>query len=166
MFRHKSPHLTPQTKMNPKLLLGLALVLSSGLLLTGCRGMGTQSFTALAPAQARELEASNQTVLDVTCSNVMAQADYNLWENLSMLAPRPKRWKYDLTLHVERVVKGEFDEKTIELRWLREPTGEQRGLMGVSSAWPLGITNGTPLQISFDGRSGKQLRNLKITVRP
>jgi hypothetical protein len=152
--------------MKPKFLLGLALVLSGGLLFTGCRGMGTQSFTALAPAQAHELEASSQTVLDVTCSSVMAQADYNLWENFSMLAPMPKHWKYDMTLRVERVVKGEFDEKTLQLHGLREPTSEQRGLLGVSSAWPFGITNGMPLRISFDGRSGKQLNNLKITVRP
>jgi len=74
--------------MKPKLLLGLALVLSGGLLFTGCRGMGTQSFTALAPAQAHELEDSSQTVMDVTCTQLWQWADYNLWENLSMLAPR------------------------------------------------------------------------------
>src|SRR5690349_14828144 len=130
--------------MKPKLLLGLALVLSGGLLFTGCRGMGTQSYKVLAPAQAHELAASSQTVLDVTCSNVLAQADYNLWENLSMLAPMAKYWKYDMTLQVERVVKGDFDEKTIELHCLREPTRDQRSLLGVSLAWPFGITNGTP----------------------
>jgi hypothetical protein len=152
--------------MKPKLLLGLALVLSGGLLLTGCRGMGTQSFTALAPAQAHELETSSQTVLDVTCIQLWKLADYNLRENLSMLAPMPKRWKYDMTLQVECVVKGEFDEKKLQLHWLREPTSEQRGLLGVSPSWPFGITKGTLLRISFDGRSGKQLKNLKITVRP
>jgi hypothetical protein len=152
--------------MKPKLILGLALVLSGGLLFTGCRGMGTQSFTAFAPAQAHELETSSQTVLDVTRTQLWKLADYNLWENLSMLAPMPKRWKYDMTLQVERVVKGEFDEKTLQLHWLREPTSEQRSLLGFSSSWPFGITNGTLLRISFDGRSGKQLKNLKITVRP
>jgi hypothetical protein len=83
----------------------LAIVLSGFALvmLTGCRGMGTQSFTAFAPAQAHELEASSQTVLDVTCMLDSAIADYNLRENLSMLAPRPKRWKLDATLQVERV---------------------------------------------------------------
>lgn len=153
--------------MKPKLIVGLALiVLGGGLLFTGCRGMGTQSFTAVAPAQAHELAASSQTVLDVTCSNVMAQADYNLWENLSMLAPTPKYWEYDMTLQVERVVKGGFDEKTIELHWLREPTCEQRHVLGVSESWPFGLTNGTPLRISFDGRSGSYWKNLKIMIRP
>jgi hypothetical protein len=152
--------------MNPKLILGLALVLSGGLLFTGCRGMGTQSFTALAPAQAHELEDSSQTVLDVTRTQLWKLADYNLWENLSMLAPIPKHWKYDMTLQVERVVKGKFDEKTLQFHGLREPTSEQRSLLGFSSSWPFGITNGTLLRISFDGRSGKQLKNLKITVRP
>jgi len=151
--------------VKPKLLLGLALVLSGGLFFTGCRGIGTQRFTAFAPTQSHELEASSQTTLDVTCSNVMAQADYSLRENLSMLAPVPKQWKYDVTLQVERAVKGDFDEKTIQLHWLREPTREQRSLLGVSPAWPLGTTNGTPLEIGFDGRSGKQLKNLKIMVR-
>lgn len=152
--------------MNSKLRLGLVIFLCGGLLFTGCRGVGTQSFTAFAPAQAHELEASSQTVLDVTCTQLWQWADYNLWENLSMLAPRPKHWKYDMTLEVERVVKGGFDEKTIQLHGLREPSSEQRSLLGVSPVWPFGITNGTPLRISFDGRSGKQFKNLKITVRP
>jgi len=147
-------------------LLITAFVIATGLLFTGCRGMGTQSFTAFAPAQAHELEASSQTVLDVTCSNVMAQADYNLWENLSMLAPMPKYWEYDMTLQVERVVKGDFDEKTIELHWLREPTRAQRNVLRVSETWPFGITNGTRLRISFEGRSGSYLKNLKIMIRP
>ena len=150
--------------MKPKLILGLALVLSGGVFFTGCRGIGTQRFTAFDPTQSHELKASSQTVLDVTCSNVMKKADYSLRENLSMLAPVPKHWKYDMTLRVERVVKGDFDEKTIQLHWLSEPTREQRSLLGVSPAWPFD-TNGTPLQIGFDGRSGKRLKNLKIMVR-
>jgi len=152
--------------MKPKLLLILALVLSGGFILTGCRGMGTQSFIVIAPAQAQELEASSQTVLDVTCIRQTKRADYNLWENLSMLAPTPKCLKYDMTLQVERVVKGEFNEKTLQLHWLREPTSEQRGLLGVSQDWPFGIAKSTTLRISFDGYSGNQLKNLKITVRP
>lgn len=152
--------------MKPKLLFGLALALGGGLLFTGCRSMGTQSFTAFAPAQAHELEASSQTVLDVTCAQLWKRADYNLWENLSFGAPMPKRWKYDMTLQVERVVKGEFDEKTLQLHGLREPTSEQRSLLGVSPAWPFGITNGTPLRISFDDRFGKRLKNLTMSVRP
>jgi len=151
--------------MKPKLLLGLALVFG-GLLFTGCRGMGTQSFTAFAPRQTQELEASSQTVLDVTCMGGWTRADYNLWENLSMLAPRPKRWKSDLTLQVERVRKGEFHDKTLQLHWLREPTREQCCLLGVPPAWFFGSTNGTPLRISFDGRYGKCFKNLKIIVRP
>jgi hypothetical protein len=91
--------------MKNKLLLGLALVLSCGLLLTGCRGMGTQQFTAFAPVQSHEMETSSRIVLDVTGQLQWEQADYNLWENLSMPAPKPKHWKYDMTLQVERVVK-------------------------------------------------------------
>ena len=154
--------------MKPKLILCLVLVLSGGLLLmfTGCRGMGTQSFTAFAPAQSSELESSSRIVLDVICTQFWARADYNLPENLSVGAPMPKHWKYDMALQVERVVKGEFDEKTIKIHWLCEPTIEQRNSLGISQSWPFGITNGTPLQIGFDGRSGEKFNNLKIIVRP
>jgi hypothetical protein len=151
--------------MKPKLILCLALVLSGGLMFDGCRGMGTQSFTAFAPAQTHKLESSSQIVLDVICSNVMARADYNLRENLSMLAPQPKRWKYDMTLQVERVVKGEFEEKTLEIHGLREPTKEQYNSLGISSSAIFNFTNGMPLRIGFDTLFGEQLRNLKIMMR-
>ncbi len=151
--------------MKPKLILCLALVLGGGLLFTGCRGMGTQQFTAFAPAQSHELEISSRIVLDVMCRMQTAKADYNLRENLSMLAPTPKHWKYDMTLQVERVVKGEFDDKTLELHWLREPTKEQYKSLGISPSVFFSFTNGTPLRIGFDGRSGEQLTNLKIMVR-
>jgi hypothetical protein len=153
-------------KMKPKLILCLALVLSGGLFGTGCRSVGTQSFTAFAPAQSHELETSSRIVLDVTCRQQTEQADYNLWENFPMLAPIPKHWKYDMTLQVERVVKGEFDDKTLELHWLREPTKEQYESLGISPSAMFSFTNGTPLRIGFDGRSGEQLRNLKIMIRP
>jgi len=152
--------------MKPKLILCLALVLSGGLFSTGCRGIGTQQFTAFAPAQSHEMETSSRIVLDVACRQQMAMADYNLWENLSIGAPIPKHWKYDMTLQVERVVKGEFDEKTLEFHWLSEPTQEQYVSLGISRPANFGFTNGTPLQIGFDGRSGKQLKNLKIMIRP
>jgi hypothetical protein len=152
--------------MNPKLLLCLALVFGGGLFFTSCRDFGTQPFTAFAPSQASELKTSSRIVLDVTLTQLWKQADYNLRENLSMLAPQPEQWKYDMTLHVERVVKGEFKEKRLEIHGLREPTGEQRNLLGVSSSWPFEITNGTCLRIGFDGRSGKQLKNLEIMMEP
>jgi hypothetical protein len=152
--------------MKPKLILCLALVLSGGLFGTGCRSVGTQSFTAFAPAQSHELEASSRIVLDVTCRQQTEQADYNLWENFPMLAPIPKHWKYDMTLQVERVVKGEFDDKTLELHWLREPTKEQYESLGISPSAMFSFTNGTPLRIGFDGRSGEQLRNLTIMIQP
>jgi hypothetical protein len=151
--------------MKPKLLLCLALVLSGGWFFTGCRGIGTQRFMAVAPAQSHDLEISSRIVLDVTCRLQTEQADYNLWENLSMLAPMPKHWKYDMTLQVERVVKGEFDDKTLELHWLREPTKEQYNSLGITPSEFLSFTNGTPLRIGFDGRSGEQLKNLKIMIR-
>jgi hypothetical protein len=151
--------------MNYKIVLCPALVLSGGLLLTSCRGIGTQQFTAFNPTQSHELETSSSIVLDVTCQQQTAKADYNLVENLSMLAPKPKRWKLDLTLQVERVVKGEFDDKTLQLHWLREPTKEQYDSLGISPSAIFSFTNGTPLQIGFDGRSGEQLKNLKIIVR-
>jgi hypothetical protein len=155
--------------MKPKLILCLALALSCGplLMLTGCRGMGTQSFTAFAPAGSHELETSSQTVLDVTCTLGLARADYNSRENLSMLAPRATRWKLDATLQIERVVKGAFDEKTLRLHWLRNPTSEQHIVLGIPKPLnaPWGFTNGMPLRIGFDGRSGEHLRNLKILVR-
>jgi hypothetical protein len=152
--------------MKPNLILCLALVLSGGLLFTGCRGIGTQRFTAFAPAQSHELEDSSHIVLDVTGRLKWTKADYNLRENLSMLAPIPKHWKYDMTLQVERVVKGAFDDKTLELHSLREPTKEQYDSLGISPAAMFSFTNGTPLRIGFDGSSGEQLKNLKIMIRP
>ncbi len=163
--------------MKPKLILCLALVLGGGLFGTGCRGMGTQQFTAFAPAQSHELETSSHIVLDVTCQQQTVKGDYNLWENLQIGAPIPKRWKYDMTLQVERVVKGDFDEKTVQLYSLREPTGQQLDSLGIPpnagippDSWsvllgPELFTNGTPLRIGFDGRHGKQFSNLKIMVR-
>ncbi len=154
--------------MKAKIPFCLTLVVSYSLILIfiGCRGMGTQSFTAFAPEQAGELESSSQTMLDVTCTQFWKRADYNLQENLSMLAPMTKHWKYDMTLQVERVIKGEYKGTTLQLHWLREPTSEQCDLLGISQPWPFGSTNGTPLRIGFDGHSGEQFKNLKIIVRP
>jgi hypothetical protein len=151
--------------MKPKMFFCLVLVLSGSLFLTSGSGIGTQRFTAFAPAPSHELEISSHIVLDVTGQLHWMMADYDLWENLSMLAPMPKRWKYDLTLQVERVVKGEFDDKTLELHWLREPTKEQYESLGISPSTFFSFTNGTPLRIGFDGCSGDQLKNLKIRVR-
>ena len=153
---------------NSKIIPRLALVLSSGLLLmfTGCRGMGTQSFTAVAPTHAQELEASSQIVLDVTCTLDLARADYNLRENLSMLAPPAKRWKLDTTLQVERVVKGAFDETAVQVHWLRNPTFEQTDVLALPQSSPFGFTNGMRLRIGFDGYSGRRLRNLKMMIQP
>ena len=156
--------------MMPKLILGLALILSNFALtmLTGCRGMGTQRFVAFAPSQARELETSSRTVLDVTCTYDSARADYNLRENLSMIAPYPKRWKMNATLHVERVVKGKFDEKMLQLHWLRDPTLDQCEVLGIpkTSFPPCGFTNGMHLRIGFNGQSGERLKNLKMMLQP
>jgi hypothetical protein len=152
--------------MKLKFILCLAFVLCGGLFFTGCRGMGTQRFKAFAPAQSHELETSSHVVLDVTCQQRTAEADYNLWENLSMLAPKPKRWKLDLTLQVKRVVKGEFDDKTLELHWLREPTKKQYDSLGISPSAMFNFTNGTHLRIGFNGRSGQRFDNLEIMVRP
>jgi hypothetical protein len=155
----------------------LALVLSGGLFCTGCRGIGTQQFTAFAPAQSHELENSSRIVLDVTCLQQTVKGDYSLSENLSLFPIVPKYWKYDATLQVERVVKGNFDEKTVQLHSLREPTGQQLDSLGIPpnagippDSWsgllgPQLFTNGTPLRIGFDGRHGKQFSNLKIMVR-
>ena len=104
-------------------------------------------------------------MLDVTSQLQWTKANYDFGENLSMLAPNPKHWKYDMTLQVARVVKGEFDDKTFELHWLREPTKEQYESLGISPSAFFSFTNGTLLRIGFDGRSGEQLKNLKIMVR-
>jgi hypothetical protein len=140
--------------------------LTLALLLTGCHGIGTQKFTALAPAQTNELENSSLIVLDVVPKIKTLKPDYNLHENLSMLAPQPKYYKADVTLTVGRVVKGDFKEKTIELHDLREPTEEQSGLLGIQPESFLDFTNRTPLRIGFDGIYGEQLKNLKIMFRP
>src|SRR5262249_40406998 len=91
-------------------------------LLVGCRGSGTQRFTAFAPSQAHKLAASSHTVLDVKCASVVGRPDYSLCENLQMLAPVPKRTKLDITFQVEQVLKGVFVDQTLECHWLRSPT--------------------------------------------
>jgi hypothetical protein len=149
--------------MKPKLIFCLALVLSG--VLMGCHGIGTQRFTAFAPAQSPQLENSSRIVLDVVPEIKMVKADYNLRENLSMLAPKPKHWKADMTLMVQRVVKGEFSEKTIELHDLRSPTKEQADLLGISSAAMFNFTNRILLRIGFDDYSDGHFENLKI-IKP
>ncbi len=143
--------------MKPKFLLCLALIF-----LVGCHGIGTQRFTAFAPTQSQELETSSHIVLDVVPEIKTVKADYNLHENLSMLAPIPKHWKADVTLTVERIVKGDFTEKTIELHDLRSPTREQADLLGISPAAMFSFTNKTPLRIGFDDYSDGRFKNLKI----
>lgn len=148
--------------MKFRLAFGLALVLAC--LFTGCHGLGTQRFTAFAPAQCEELKSASRIVLDVKCTNLVVRTDYNLWENLQMLAPRPKHWRYSMTLEVERVLAGEFESKTLTVHSLREPTPEQAVVLGFSEQHFV-FTNGLPLQIGFDGLNGEHLRNLKILVR-
>jgi len=131
--------------------------------LTGCRGMGNQKYSVLPKSPASLLESSSSTVLDVRCSNVSMRADYNLWENLHMLAPRPKAWKFEVTFVVVRVVKGESPGRSISVHPLRAPTEEESRLLGISYPWG-GLTNGQRLRIGFDGRSHARLRNLRIAA--
>ena len=151
-------------KSKASTMLKLCMVLLP--LLCGCRGMGTQKFTAYGPSQARDLESKSKTVLDVTCVHVQRQADYNLWENLHMLAPIPKRTKLDITFQVRRVVKGRFDDHNFQVHWLRSPTKEQSELLGLPYHGGIdhGFTNGMPLRIGFDQRAGDQLSNIRIVT--
>ena len=141
----------------------ITIVLAVAALFTGCRGMGTQQFTAFGPSQADELARSSRVVLDVRCTNVTVLADYNLWENMQMLAPMPKRWKIDMMLQVERVVQGEFTEHSLRIHWLREPTEEQNKVVGMAGRHD--FTNGLPMRVGFDSRSDEHLRNLKLMIR-
>ena len=134
-------------------------------LLAGCRGMGTQGFIALSPSQTHELDSSSHVVLDARCINVTMQADYNLWENLQILAPTPKRWKIDMTLQVERVIQGKFTKPSIEVHWLRYPTEQQCESLGIAYRGVWAFTNGMPLRIGFDSSSYRHLQNLKFIVR-
>lgn len=153
--------------MKPSLYLRLVRIMCClTLLITGCRGIGTQRFTALGPAQAREMQKSSRIVLDVVYHPEGERADYNLRENLSMLAPTPKRWKLDSTLQVEHVVKGAFDAKTLQIHWLRSFTQEQYDMLGIASYYYCNLTNGTRLRVGFDGYSGKKLKHLKIALQP
>lgn len=91
-------------------------------------------------------------------------ADYNLWENLHMLAPMPKRWKANMTLHVEQVVQGEFTDPNIQLQWLRDPTRKQREILGIEQEKSL-FRRGIPLRIGFSSYNGKKAKNLKLMIR-
>ena|ERR1700677_1317334 len=166
--------------MNTKISVCVEIILASAsLLITGCRGIGTQRFTALAPTQESALAASSEIVLDVTCQLDGERADYNLWEDLSMLAPRPKRYKLDITFQVERVIKGAFTEKALRIHWLRDPDKQQCEALGIYKSptfvpftnemplrifAPFGFTNGMPLRLGFDGKRGEKVRHLKILV--
>jgi hypothetical protein len=108
---------------------------------------------------------SSRVVLDGKCTSNVTRADYSLWENLQMLAPMPKRWKFDMTLSVERVVKGEFGEQTLQIHWLRNPTQTQSKTLGIPYNPHEPFTNGTPLRVGFSARSGQRLRDLKILIR-
>jgi len=145
---------------NAKALMALPWLI---LLLAGCRGVGTQRFTAFAPCQAQVLVTSSRTVLDVRCANLTEWADYSFWENLQMLAPTPKRWKLEMTLQVERVVAGDFGGQTLHLHWLRHPTQEQSETLGIPHRG--GFTNGMPLRIGFDDHSDKHFQHLNLMVR-
>jgi hypothetical protein len=144
-----------------RFLFRLAVLAMLVFILTGCRGMGNQKYSVLSKSPAGMLESGSSTVLDVRCSNVSMRADYNLWENLHMLAPRPKAWKFEVTFVVVRVVKGKSPGSSISLRPLRVPTEEESRLLGISYPWG-GLTNGLPLRIGFDGRSNARLRNLRL----
>ena len=135
------------------------------LVLSGCRGIGTQRFTAFAPSQGQELAESSRVVLDGKCTSNVTRADYSLCESLQMLAPMPKRWKFDMTLSVERVVKGEFGEQTLQIHWLRNPTQTQSKTLGIPYIPHEPLTNGTPLRVGFSARSGQRLRDLKVLIR-
>src|SRR6185369_11140918 len=140
--------------MTVTLRIALALI---GFCFIGCHGIGTQRFTAFPPQQAAELENSSHIVIDTTCHVETMRADYNLRENLSMLAPRPKHWKADLTLKVDRVVKGSINKDLLQIHWLHEPTDEQCAVLGISQqprSGFRGITNGTSWRIGFDDYSG------------
>ncbi|MDB6032622.1 MAG: hypothetical protein JWM16_2960 [Verrucomicrobiales bacterium] len=137
------------------------------LLLTGCRGIGTQRFTAFAPSQAQELARFSRTVLDVRCVQVMGRADYSLCENLHMLAPIPKRTKLDVTLQVQQVLKGEFVGERLQLHWLRSPSKQQSGTLRIPyrGGFDFGFTNGMQLRIGFGSHSGQSFEDLKIIIR-
>src|SRR5213080_2249950 len=100
--------------------------------LLGCRGVGTQQFVAFAPDQPAKLESASPNVVDVRCKVSEVRADYNLWENLHMLAPMPNRTKFDVNLEVERVVKGEA-RNPIYVHWLRSPTESQCRTLRIQS---------------------------------
>ena len=137
-------------------------------LLVGCRGTGTQGFTPVPSSQVHSLTESSRVVLDVRCTNIVAHADYNFYENyMTMLAPVPKGYKIDITFHVERVIKGQFAEQFTRVRWLRYPTEEQLKVLGIPYRGPMAykFTNGMPLRVGFDACSGQRLRNLRLTVR-
>jgi hypothetical protein len=143
----------------------LLLVPCLVLVVTGCRGIGTQRFTAFAPSQGQELAESSRVVLDGKCAINVTRADYSLCENLHMLAPMPKRWKFDMTLSVDSVVKGEFGEQTLQLHWLRNPTQTQSKTLGIPYIPFEPFTNGMALRIGFSAHSDQHFRDLKILIR-
>ncbi|EEF63221.1 hypothetical protein [Pedosphaera parvula] len=151
-------------------------------IVVGCRGLGTQRYTAVAADKMEWLAASSRIVLEVRCTNVVEMADYNLRENLSMLGPLAKRWKFDLTANVERVVQGEFPARTLQIHWLRSPTQEQSEILGVPyssgeeisdnprssegkvATTSIPFTDGMALRLGFDSYSDRRFKHLKILV--
>lgn len=69
---------------------GLSLLLLA--VLNGCASGKNQEFTGLTPDQAPLLLAKSKHVLEVSTKPLTQRADYNLRENMSMLAPVPNRF--------------------------------------------------------------------------
>ena len=140
-------------------LVGLACI-------TGCRGINTQKYAAYPPAKAAELEAESKIVLDVKCTKLLTAADYNLSENLSLLAPMPQAYKSDAVLKVQQVVKGDFTDKEVLVHYLHEPTLEQARVLGINHQ-VLSFTNDMRFRIGFDRISSTgKVRKLRIVFPP
>jgi hypothetical protein len=88
--------------MNPKLLLGIALILSGGLFLTGC----AHDRFAITNDASRIYER-HSFVADVTCTSAESVFYNNFRDQFHMLA-MPPRVRWTASFRIDRVIKGDL----------------------------------------------------------
>lgn len=140
---------------------GLWLLLLA--VLNGCASAKKQEFTGLTPDQAPLLLAKSKHVLEVSTKPLTQRADYNLRENLRMLAPVPRKWKIDLEWKVKRVLKGNAPGTTLLVKDMPFPSDETRNLgFAGSNPFTNPFTDGLILWIGFDAYEDFHFKNLKL----
>jgi len=143
-------------------LFGSAGVLLISAMLVGCVSLKKQKFTGHSPDELAGFLARNRNVVEVSTRPLKISADYNLREQLSMLAPRARKWKLDVEWTIERVIKGRSAVQTMLVKGLFLVPEETRKLGLFEPRSMNTFTNGLILWVGFDDSDGNSFRHLNI----